>query len=77
MKSSFFIGILTLTSLATVFGQDSARREGDLRIGDPAPDFCLSLLQRENGKNQTLEESVTLSNFFHRMPVVLIFGSYT
>ena len=53
------------------------RRDGNLNVGDRAPDFTLNVLRRQDGKNQTLEESVTLSNFFSRMPVVLIFGSYT
>ena len=57
--------------------EESMRRDGNLNVGDPAPDFTLNVLRRQDGKNQTLEESVTLSNFFSRMPVVLIFGSYT
>ena len=66
-----------MISLTAVFGQESMRRDGNLNVGDAAPDFTLNVLQRQDGKNQTLEESVTLSNFFSRMPVVLIFGSYT
>lgn len=46
-----------------------SRREGNLKIGDPAPDFDLKRLH-EKGR-------VTLSSFKGKRPVVLIFGSYT
>ena len=71
------MGIFMLTSVAAAFGQGSMRRDGNLRVGHPAPDFTLNMLQKKDGKNQTLEDTVTLSSFFSRMPVVLIFGSYT
>jgi len=45
------------------------RREGSLKVGDPAPDFDLKRLDAE-GK-------VRLSSFKSKKPVVLIFGSYT
>ena len=44
-------------------------RAGDLRPGDPAPDFRLSTLDK------TAE--VSLSSFRGSKPVVLVFGSYT
>lgn len=44
-------------------------REGNLQVGDPAPDFLLYDL---NGKNP-----VKLSQFKGKSPVVLVFGSYT
>jgi hypothetical protein len=45
------------------------RREGNLKVGDPAPDFDL---KRLDGKGR-----VKLSSFTGKRPVVLIFGSYT
>jgi len=47
----------------------NSAREGSLKAGDLAPDFEL----------QTLDASrrVRLSSFRGRMPVVLVFGSYT
>jgi hypothetical protein len=44
-------------------------RGGGLRIGDPAPDFTLSTVDRAS--------RVTLSSFRGKQPVALIFGSYT
>ena len=44
-------------------------RSGQLRVGDPAPDFRLDTLDRK-GK-------VSLSSFRGEKPVVLVFGSYT
>jgi hypothetical protein len=44
-------------------------RQGELREGDPAPDFTLPL---HDGTGQ-----VTLSSFRGQRPVVLVFGSYT
>ncbi len=44
-------------------------RAGGLDAGSPAPDFALQTL---DGKSM-----VRLSGFRGRMPVVLIFGSYT
>jgi hypothetical protein len=41
-----------------------------LKPGDPAPDFTLKIL---GGKDET----VTLSSFKGRKPVLLAFGSYT
>jgi len=46
-------------------------RQGSLELGDPAPDFELSRL---GGKEN---ETVKLSSFKGKQPVVLIFGSYT
>ena len=47
----------------------SIARGGHVRPGDPAPDFDLETLDK-NGR-------VHLRTFQGRMPVVLIFGSYT
>ena len=44
-------------------------RSGSLRVGDPAPDFRLPLLDGSGW--------VELSSFRGKRPVVLIFGSYT
>jgi hypothetical protein len=44
-------------------------RAGDLKIGDPAPDFRLKTYEKSSW--------VRLSDFRGDRPVVLIFGSYT
>ena len=44
-------------------------RAGNLRVGDPAPDFSLLKLHES--------ERVTLSELNKTQPVVLVFGSYT
>lgn len=44
-------------------------RAGELRVGDPAPDFALPL--------QGSKDEVALSAFRGKKPVVLVFGSYT
>lgn len=44
-------------------------RRGQLRLGDPAPDFVL--------KTADNSQAVRLSSFRGREPVVLIFGSHT
>jgi len=44
-------------------------RDGALGIGDPAPDFDLATFDRSG--------RVRLSSFRDRMPVALVFGSYT
>jgi hypothetical protein len=44
-------------------------RAGQLRVGDPAPDFCLETLDRKG--------QMRLSSFRGEKPVVLVFGSYT
>lgn len=66
----------TLLLAATVFistatgayAQGLRPRDGDLKVGDPAPDFTVSDLE---GKN-----TVTLSSLKGK-PVTLIFGSCT
>ena len=75
--ASILGGLLTLASISPVFGQgnDPSRREGGLRIGDPAPDFRLGVLEDHGQRNA--EDRVRLSGFFGERPVVLIFGSYT
>ena len=44
-------------------------RAGDLRTGDPAPDFSLMKLDKS--------ERIQLSSLTAKQPVVLVFGSYT
>ena len=44
-------------------------RSGHLKLGEEAPDFTLPILDRS--------ETVSLSSFRGKQPVVLIFGSYT
>lgn len=44
-------------------------RGGNLKVGDPAPDFELPTIDRSR--------TVTLSSEYRSKPVVLIFGSYT
>ena len=53
-------------------GRKSKRRSRDtLKVGDKAPDFTLKKL------NSKKKETVTLSGFQGKKPVVLVFGSYT
>ena len=47
----------------------NAARGGTLRTGDPAPDFTLPTADKAS--------EMRLSSFRGRMPVVLVFGSYT
>ncbi len=47
----------------------NSARAGALRQGDPAPDFRLPTLDRQ--------QTVQLSSFRGSRPVVLVFGSYT
>jgi hypothetical protein len=44
-------------------------RGGGLQVGDAAPDFTLSTVDRKS--------QVTLSSYRGKQPVALIFGSYT
>ena len=44
-------------------------RQGDLKVGDEAPDFCLQTTDKK--------AAVKLSAFRGQKPVVLVFGSYT
>lgn len=46
-----------------------ANREGNLSVGDPAPDFALPSV---DGKSR-----MQLGSFRGKRPVALIFGSYT
>jgi hypothetical protein len=47
----------------------NSARAGSVKVGDPAPDFSLPLLDGSR--------VVTLSEEFPVRPVVLVFGSYT
>jgi hypothetical protein len=49
-------------------------RAGRLKVGDPAPDFTLPLLDRSLPDRSG---SIRLSSFQGVRPVVLVFGSYT
>ena len=72
MKSISKICILLAVLFVTpAFGQGRGpgRRQGDLRTGDPAPDFKLEVMRTH--------EKIELSSFAGDRPVVLIFGSYT
>ncbi len=44
-------------------------RAGHVKVGDPAPEFDLPAADRKS--------SISLASFRGKMPVVLIFGSYT
>ena len=44
-------------------------RAGQLRVGDPAPDFSLAKVDKSG--------QVQLSDLNRRQPTVLVFGSYT
>lgn len=50
-------------------------RAGQLDVGDTAPDFALSALDKK-GK-PIADRQVRLSSFRGQQPVVLVFGSYT
>ena len=69
------LGAMLVVAEAAEAQRQRGRRKGDLRtpdklnVGDTAPDFSLKTL---DGK-----ETVTLSQFKGKKPVVLIFGSYT
>ena len=67
-----FCVLFVLVSSVPSFAQrrpGDSRREGNLKVGNLAPDFNLKRLRGE-GK-------VKLSSFKGKRPVVLIFGSYT
>ena len=51
--------------------QSKRRSKDRLKAGDKAPDFTLKKLNSKKG------ETVTLSGFQGKKPVVLVFGSYT
>ena len=63
-----FAGVLVLVSAAAVLAQEQQPRQGNLRVGDAAPDFAI---QDVAGKT-----TVKLSNLKGR-PTVLLFGSCT
>ena len=44
-------------------------RGGSVHVGDPAPEFLLSTIDRKS--------QIQLSSFRGKQPVVLVFGSYT
>jgi peroxiredoxin len=59
---------LTLSAQAVDMRQ-LGDRAGKLKAGDMAPDFTLKVMHKE--------AEVTLSSFRGKLPVVLVFGSYT
>ena len=67
--------LLAVSCLTSLFGQgtDAPRQRGNLKVGDPAPDFSLNVLSHEPSDPGV----VTLSGLASKSPVVLIFGSYT
>lgn len=67
----FAILLAMLTSLPSFAqrGPQDRPREGNLKLGDVAPDFNLKRLDEKG--------TVKLSSFKGKQPVVLIFGSYT
>jgi len=76
---------LAVTALALTAGLQTAEAQGrrrggqgrapdTLRQGQAAPDFELKLLDKDG---KTSDETVKLSSFEGKKPVVLIFGSYT
>jgi len=76
VKSLAIMVLLAVVLTAPSFGRGGRGpldrpRQGSLKLGDPAPDFELSRL---GGKEN---ETVRLSSFKGKQPVVLIFGSYT
>ena len=56
-------------TVAELLSNDAA----SVKLGDPAPDFCLPYLPGSGREGS----SVTLSDHFGSRPVALIFGSYT
>ncbi len=74
-KTPLLLTALSITTIAFSQDRPNRSRPGDLRMadtlkaGDPAPDFTL--------KSKDGKEEVTLSKFKGKLPVVLIFGSYT
>ena len=48
------------------------RREGELKLGDPAPEVELVALTSDDGT-----ERIQLRDQLHGRPLVLIFGSFT
>jgi len=68
MPKCFSALLLTLLMLGAG-AAPSQVREGNLKVGDPAPDFHLKL----RGSGQWLR----LSTFQGKKPVALVFGSFT
>ena len=75
---SFSVTLVAIVAVLICCGQvqaqkrQSRRRSIDtVKVGDKAPDFTLRKLNAKKG------ETVTLSSFQGKKPVVLFFGSYT
>jgi len=60
--------LFTLVTLGSVLALSQVR-EGNLKVGDPAPDFEL--------KVRGSEQRLRLSDFQGNKPVALVFGSFT
>ena len=68
-RTCFSIVSLSLMALSlSAWGQAPGQRQGELQVGDAAPDFAL--------QDVTGEKTVKLSEL-KGLPVVLIFGSCT
>ncbi|MCH8273735.1 MAG: hypothetical protein IH851_03010 [Armatimonadetes bacterium] len=62
-------GLAGLALLAPLAAQRPQRTPDNLKEGDKAPDFSLTILHTE--------KKFTLSDNFGKRPTLLIFGSYT
>jgi thiol-disulfide isomerase/thioredoxin len=62
-------GVLALFFVDALIAASASRTPETIKAGAPAPDFSLT---SPDGKN-----TITLSEFHGKQPVVLIFGSYT
>ena len=69
MMPERFSAVLVTLLLLGAGAAPSQVREGNLKVGDPAPDFQLKL----RGSDQWLR----LSDFQSKKPVALVFGSFT
>jgi hypothetical protein len=66
---AILVGMLLSVAALGQRGSSDRPQEGNLKVGDPAPDFDLKRLDEKG--------TVKLSSFKGKEPVVLIFGSYT
>jgi len=67
----FTMAIATVALGGTVYAQGGMRKEGNLKVGDEAPNFTAKLL----GTDESVELNSVLEK--EQKPIVLIFGSYT
>lgn len=69
MRHVLTIMTLFICFCLVAFQQNPRPREGDLKVGQKAPDFTLQILNSD--------EKFTLSSNFNKQATFLIFGSYT